>query len=58
MSFSSNDTSSFHNNGMKGEVVGSRPTRCMCNLSIKRTPSIIDSLYLGLLKEKNFELEN
>jgi hypothetical protein len=43
---------------MEGEVVGSRPTRCMCNLSIKRTHSIIDSLYLGLLKEKNFELEN
>ena len=32
ISYGSTDTSFSHNNGMEGEVVGSRPTGCMCNL--------------------------
>ena len=35
MSFISNDTSSSFNYGMEGKVLGSRSTRCVCNLSIK-----------------------
>jgi hypothetical protein len=31
MCYSSTSASSSHNNGMEGEVVISRPTRCMCN---------------------------
>jgi hypothetical protein len=34
MSYSSIGTSISHNNGMKGEVLGSRPTRSMFNLPI------------------------
>jgi hypothetical protein len=34
MSYSSTSTSSFYNNGMKGEVLGSRLIGCVCNLSI------------------------
>ena len=30
MSYSSIDTSSTNNDGMEGEVVGSRPTGCVC----------------------------
>ena len=32
----SNGTSFFNSSGMEGEAVGSRPTRCMCNLPIKK----------------------
>ena len=32
----STGTSSFHNNGMEGEVISWRPTGCMCNLPIKK----------------------
>jgi hypothetical protein len=34
MSYSSIGISISHNNGMKGEVLGSRPTRSMFNLPI------------------------
>ncbi len=34
MSYNLTDIVSY-NNGMKGEVVGSRPTGCVCNLQIK-----------------------
>ena len=33
--YSSIGTSSSHNNGMEGEVLGLRIIECMCNLSIK-----------------------
>ncbi len=33
---SSIGTSFSHNNGIEGEIVGSRPTRCVRNLLIKR----------------------
>ena len=36
MSYSSSGTSSFHNYGIEGEVIGSRTTGCMCNLTIKK----------------------
>jgi hypothetical protein len=36
MSYSSTGTSSSHNNGMDGEVVGLRPIECMRNSSIKK----------------------
>ena len=36
MSYSSSGTSSFHNYGIEDEVVGSRTTGCMCNLTIKK----------------------
>ena len=36
MSYSSTDTSSSHNNEMEGEVMGSRPIECKCNLPSKR----------------------
>jgi hypothetical protein len=35
MSFSSTGTSFSHNYGIEGEVVGSKPTRCVCNLPKK-----------------------
>ncbi len=35
MSYSSTNTSSSHSNGMEGEVVSSRPTRCVSSLPIK-----------------------
>ena len=34
MSYGSTSTSSFYNNGMKGEVLGSRLIGCVCNLSM------------------------
>ena len=36
MSYSSTGTSSSHKNGMDSEFVGSRPTRCVFNLPIKK----------------------
>jgi hypothetical protein len=36
MSSSSNGTSSSHNNGMEGEVMGSNPIGCMSTLPIKK----------------------
>jgi hypothetical protein len=36
MSYSSTGTSSSHNNGMEGEVLGSRLVGCVCNLPIKK----------------------
>jgi hypothetical protein len=36
MSYGSTGASSYHNNGMMDEVVGSRPTDCGCNLPIKK----------------------
>ncbi len=56
---SSSNGSSFHNNEMKGEVVGSRPNECMYTLPIKTTSrnkndSILSLvLYLSKIKEKN-----
>ena len=38
MSYFSTHTSS-HNNGMEGDILGSRLTRCVCNLPIKKLPS-------------------
>ena len=35
MSYSSIGTSSSHNNGMEGEILGLIIIECMCNLSIK-----------------------
>lgn len=35
MSYCSTGTSSSHNNGMEGEVLGSRPIGCVCNLKKK-----------------------
>ena len=37
MSYSLTGTSSFHDNRTKGEIAVSRPTKCMCNLSKKKT---------------------
>ena len=40
MSSSSNDTFSFQDNGMEGEVVDLRLTGCMCSLTIKKTMTL------------------
>ena len=58
MSYSSTDTSFSHNNGMEGEVMGSRPTRCMCNLLQKKDMSLQDIFeisykFLIFLENKN-----
>ena len=39
MSSCSNGASSFHNNGMDGEVVGSKPSGCVRKLPIKKKKS-------------------
>ena len=36
MSSSLNGSYSFHNNGIEGEVMGSRPISCVCNLPITK----------------------
>jgi hypothetical protein len=41
MSYSSTGTTFSHNNGVEGEVVGSRSTGCMCNLPIKKSTLIL-----------------
>jgi hypothetical protein len=43
MSFSSNCTSSLSSK-VEGEVVGSCPTRCMCNVPIKKKKSTVSHL--------------
>jgi hypothetical protein len=59
ISSSSNGSSSFHNNEMEGEVVGSRPNECMYTLPIKTTSrnknDSILSLVLYLSKNKRKE---
>lgn len=36
MSFKSNGTSSSHNNEIKGEAVGAKPTKNICKIPIKK----------------------
>ena len=54
MSYSSTGTSFFHNNWLEGEVVGSKPITCMCNLPIKKEihDLILDACLFYLLKRK------
>lgn len=49
ISSSSDDTFSSHNNGMDAEVVDSRPTRCMCNLPIKKEKSLFSNECVNVL---------
>ena len=49
MSSCSNGASSFHNNGMDGEVVGSKPSGCVRKLPIKKK-KILFSISISLLK--------
>ena len=46
MSSNSNYTSSFHNNGMEGEVVCSILTKWKCNLSYKKKMFLMDLMIL------------
>ena len=48
MSSCSNGASSFHNNGMEGEVVGSKPFGCVLKLPIKKKSFIVLVLVLAL----------
>lgn len=41
MSFKSNGTSSSHNNGIKGEAVGAKPTKSICKIPIKKCIEMI-----------------
>ena len=41
MSFKSNGTSSSHNNGIKGEVVGAKPNKSICKIPIKKCIEMI-----------------
>jgi hypothetical protein len=43
MSYSLTDTSFSHNNWLEGEVVDSRPTRCVCKLPIKKWRKLMNS---------------
>ena len=53
MSYCSTGTSSSHNNRMEGEVLGSRPIGCVCNLKKKKKsiypPQNIFSLFPSVL---------
>ena len=58
MSHSSTDTSSPQNYMIKGAILGSRPTRCMCNLLQKKDMSLQDIFeisykFLIFLENKN-----
>ena len=50
MSSCSNGASSFHNNGMEGEVVGTKPSGCVRKLPIKKKKSYSISISISLVK--------
>jgi len=54
MSSSSNGTSSFYNNKVEDEVVGSRPTRCVSNTQIKKESNMF-VLLAGILLSLKFK---
>jgi len=53
MSYCSTDTSSSHDNGMKGEVLGSRTAKVMCNLLINKMLNIKDKNPLNKIELHN-----
>ena len=62
MSYSSTGTSSHNNIEMEGEVMGSKPTECLCNLLIKKkkvvkgTSLFVSSVLLFLLLHKMWRI--
>ena len=59
MSSSSHGSSSFHNNGMEGKVVGSKPTNRVCNLPIqlKNNKKITEAI-LKLKEHQTYKLQS
>ena len=51
MGYSSIDTSFSYNNWLDGEVMGSKPTMCMCNLQQQQQqqPSLSPNIHLKKL---------
>ena len=62
MSYSTTGTSSHNNIEMEGEVMGSKPTKCLCNLLIKKkkvvkgTSLFVSSVLLFLLLHKMWRI--